>query len=108
MQDLAGFWAAVGEFFDIRISGTSEGVLDDAPMPATRWFRGARLNYAEHALRVGAPADVAVISVSEEGTTTRLGPICAARSVPCRRGCAARASRPGTGWPATCPTPSTA
>ncbi|MFF9765189.1 acetoacetate--CoA ligase [Streptomyces sp. NPDC014636] len=70
VQDLAGFWAAVGEFFDIRISGTSEWVLDDAPMPATRWFRGARLNYAEHALRVGAPADVAVISVSEEGTPT--------------------------------------
>uniref|UniRef100_A0AAU1M2H8 Acetoacetate--CoA ligase n=1 Tax=Streptomyces sp. NBC_00148 TaxID=2903626 RepID=A0AAU1M2H8_9ACTN len=70
VEDLPGFWTAVGEFFDIRVSGTPECVLDDAPMPATRWFPGARLNYAEHALRTGAPATTAVISVDENGTTT--------------------------------------
>ncbi|MFB6770702.1 acetoacetate--CoA ligase [Streptomyces sp. NPDC056337] len=69
-QDLAGFWAAVGEFFDVRTSGAWEQVLDDAPMPTTRWFPGACLNYAEHALRSGADQDTALISVTEDGTTT--------------------------------------
>ncbi|MFD7691601.1 acetoacetate--CoA ligase [Streptomyces sp. NPDC059781] len=71
VQDLPGFWSAVGEFFDIRTSGTWECVLDDAPMPTTRWFPGARLNYAEHALRTGDSRDTALISVGEDGTTTR-------------------------------------
>ncbi|MEU6292254.1 acetoacetate--CoA ligase [Streptomyces sp. NPDC046988] len=69
-QDLAGFWAAVGEFFDVRTTGAWEQVLDDAPMPTTRWFPGAHLNYAEHALRSGADEDTALISVTEDGTTT--------------------------------------
>lgn len=70
VQDLPGFWSAVGEFFDLRTSGKWECVLDDAPMPTTRWFPGARLNYTEHALRTGDSADTAVISVAEDGTTT--------------------------------------
>jgi acetoacetyl-CoA synthetase len=69
-QDLAGFWAAVVEFFDIRTTGGWEHVLDDAPMPATRWFAGARLNYAEHALRSGESDATAVISVSQDGLTS--------------------------------------
>ncbi|WP_411074925.1 acetoacetate--CoA ligase [Streptomyces sp. cmx-4-7] len=69
IQDLAGFWAAVGEFFQVRATGAWERVLDDAPMPTTRWFPGAHLNYAEHALRSGAAADTALISVGEDGTT---------------------------------------
>lgn len=72
-QDLSGFWAAVAEFFDLRMTGSRETVLDDAPMPGTRWFPGARLNYAEHALRHGegdAGAETAVISVGEDGATS--------------------------------------
>ncbi|MEU3296995.1 acetoacetate--CoA ligase [Streptomyces longwoodensis] len=69
VQDLPGFWSAVAEFFDIRTSGAWERVLDDAPMPSTRWLPGARLNYAEHALRTGDSRDTAVISVGEDGTT---------------------------------------
>lgn len=71
VQDLPGFWAAIGEYFDIRWTGTWEQVLDDAPMPAARWFPGAHLNYAEHALRHGDDTDLAVVSVGEDGTTTR-------------------------------------
>jgi acetoacetyl-CoA synthetase len=36
-------------------------------MPGARWFAGARLNYAEHALRAGAGDDVAVVEHDEEG-----------------------------------------
>lgn len=70
VRDLAGFWAAVVEFFDLDLGDRWECVLDDAPMPATRWFPGARVNYAEHALRTGDPTATAVISVGEDGTTT--------------------------------------
>lgn len=70
VDDLPGFWTAVSEFFDVRTTGTWDRVLDDAPMPATRWFPGARLNYAEHALRTDNPDGTAVISVDESGTTT--------------------------------------
>ncbi|MFD0019917.1 acetoacetate--CoA ligase [Streptomyces sp. NPDC058382] len=70
VQDLAAFWSAVWDFFGIRSSGCHDRVLDDAPMPATRWFTGARLNYAEHALRVDDPGP-AIISVGEDGAATR-------------------------------------
>ncbi|GJF30579.1 acetoacetate-CoA ligase [Kitasatospora sp. NE20-6] len=69
VQDLAGFWSAVWDFFDIRSDTPYERVLDDAPMPATRWFPGTRLNYAEHALRGDDDSEPAVISEGEDGTT---------------------------------------
>ncbi|MFD5722744.1 acetoacetate--CoA ligase [Streptomyces sp. NPDC127036] len=70
VDDLPGFWTAVSAFFDIRLGGAWHQILDNAAMPATRWFPGARLNYAEHALRMGDPNDTAVISVDESGATS--------------------------------------
>jgi acetoacetyl-CoA synthetase len=52
-HDLERFWQAVTEWFDVRFSTPPERVLADEAMPGTRWFPGARLNYAEHALRFG-------------------------------------------------------
>ncbi|MFE7577260.1 acetoacetate--CoA ligase [Streptomyces sp. NPDC057521] len=69
VEDLPGFWSAVGEFFSLRITGTWDRVIDDTPMPGTRWFSGARLNYAEHALRPGEPDEVALIAADESGAT---------------------------------------
>ncbi|MGZ7084805.1 MAG: acetoacetate--CoA ligase [Ilumatobacteraceae bacterium] len=51
VDDLAGFWAAVWDFFDVRGSRPYSQVLDSPAMPGTRWFVDARLNYAEHILR---------------------------------------------------------
>lgn len=50
IHDLEGFWAAVWEFFGVRASVSYTRVLSGREMPGTRWFEGARLNYAEHAL----------------------------------------------------------
>ena len=47
------FWTAVTQWFDVRFSIPPDAVLADAAMPGARWFPGARLNYAEHALRHG-------------------------------------------------------
>jgi acetoacetyl-CoA synthetase len=69
-QDLSGFWATLADFFGLRMTGSWATVLDDTPMPGARWFPGARLNYAEHALRHGEGAGTAVISVGEDGTTS--------------------------------------
>ncbi|PGH51638.1 acetoacetate--CoA ligase [Streptomyces sp. Ru87] len=63
VEDLPRFWQAVAEWFDVRFSAPYETVLADRSMPGARWFPGATLNYAEHALRAaedparaGAPA----------------------------------------------------
>ncbi|HEY0520568.1 MAG TPA: acetoacetate--CoA ligase [Ilumatobacteraceae bacterium] len=51
VDDVAAFWAAVWEFFDVHTSTPCSVVLDSPKMPGTKWFVGARLNYAEHILR---------------------------------------------------------
>ncbi len=64
VDDLEGFWSAVWEHFDIAASAQPIEVLSSRAMPGARWFVGARLNYAEHALRdvahaAGRPAIIA-------------------------------------------------
>ncbi len=51
VEDLEGCWTAVWDFFDVIAHEPYEQVLADPKMPAPSWFPGARLNYAEHALR---------------------------------------------------------
>ena len=51
VDDLEGFWSAVWEYFDVRTSTPPTQVLSSTSMPGARWFEGATLNYAEHALR---------------------------------------------------------
>ncbi|MEU0313363.1 acetoacetate--CoA ligase [Nocardioides sp. NPDC006273] len=50
VTDLDGFWSAVWEFFGVRSHAAYDGVLASREMPGARWFPGALLNYAEHAL----------------------------------------------------------
>jgi len=50
--NLSDFWAAVWDFVGIKHSKRYERVLDDdRRMPGTKWFSGARLNFAENLLR---------------------------------------------------------
>ena len=46
VDDLEGFWRAVGEFYDLGLDAAR--VLGRREMPGAEWFPGARLNYAEH------------------------------------------------------------
>jgi acetoacetyl-CoA synthetase len=61
------FWASVWDFFAIESETPYERVRTADPMPRTRWFPGARVNYAEHVLRNAAsrPGAVAVDHRSE-------------------------------------------
>jgi acetoacetyl-CoA synthetase len=75
VDELETFWQAVTEFFDVRFSTPYERVLGSRAMPGARWFPGATLNYAEHALRATAtrpdePALVHVDETHEPRTTT--------------------------------------
>ena len=71
VDDLAGFWAAVWQYFAVQSSTPYQQVLVDATMPGTEWFRGAQLNYAEHALRWQGDA-CAVVSLSQSRARVEL------------------------------------
>ena len=64
----SAFWWAVWEFFGVRGHAHPTEALADASMPGAVWFPGARLNYAEHALRHREDArshELAVIARSQ-------------------------------------------
>ncbi len=65
VDELEAFWASVWDFCEVRASAPYERVLADRRMPGTRWFPGARLNYAENLLLGHDPEDVAVWHASE-------------------------------------------
>ncbi len=76
VQEPAGFWRAVWEFFDIRAStgpGPGDaGVLAEATMPEARWFPGVQLNYVDQVLRHSQRRGAAVIGIDEDGTLTQI------------------------------------
>jgi acetoacetyl-CoA synthetase len=51
VEDLEGFWSAVWDHYGVEASVPYERVLSGRAMPGARWFEGARLSYAHHALR---------------------------------------------------------
>lgn len=66
VTDLDGFWSAVWEFFGVRAHAPYDTVLATREMPGARWFPGATLNYAEHALGTDKDLDrVAVLGRSQ-------------------------------------------
>ncbi|MFI6341281.1 acetoacetate--CoA ligase [Streptomyces sp. NPDC050535] len=67
VTDLEGFWGAVWEYFDVDADTPYEKVLAEERMPGARWFTGATLNYAHHALRGLASDEPAIIALDETG-----------------------------------------
>jgi acetoacetyl-CoA synthetase len=65
VTDLEGFWQAVWDYSGIDASASPERVLGRRAMPGAEWFPGARLNYAQHALRRELPGEPALYHVSE-------------------------------------------
>ncbi len=75
VADLAAFWGAFADFAGVRFHTAPQRVLPDESMPGTRWFPGATLNYAEHALAPGpgkGDDDPAVIFRREDGVRDEL------------------------------------
>jgi acetoacetyl-CoA synthetase len=63
--DLAGFWQSIWDYYGVTAHEPPSGVLASAEMPGARWFPGARLNFAEHLLRQGEDAEVAIFARSQ-------------------------------------------
>ncbi len=67
VEDLAGFWEAIWNYFDVIGHSPYQHVLEGDQMPGVRWFPGATLNYAEHVLRAGglSPTDTVLVARSQ-------------------------------------------
>ncbi len=72
VDDLAAFWKALASFCDIRFSTAASEVLShpDDIMDAG-WFRGSRINYAEHLLR-HVDNRPAIVFCGEDGKRSEL------------------------------------
>lgn len=68
--ETSAFWEAIWEYFGIR-SPTSFTSVFEGSMTDQRWFSGATLNYAEHAL-ASAGQDDALICCEESGEVSRI------------------------------------
>ncbi len=64
IRDLSGFWTAVWDYFDVCSSEPPRSIVSGVDIATTRWFDGALLNYAEHAL-LGEGPGPAIIGCSD-------------------------------------------
>ncbi|WP_235589464.1 acetoacetate--CoA ligase [Sphingobium sp. MI1205] len=68
VDDPAAFWAALWDYFEILSDEPYDAVMSGPDMISTRWFAGAKINYAEHVLRYeveAKPDEVALHHSSE-------------------------------------------
>ncbi len=62
VDDLGGFWQSVWDHFAVESATDPGPALATSEMPGARWFPDARLNWAEHCLRLtGRPDDEPVV-----------------------------------------------
>lgn len=71
VADVDRFWVSVVDYYEVAFSARWSHVRTADPMPHTRWFTGARLNWAQHMLRNGADGATALVCVQEGGRPAR-------------------------------------
>ncbi|WP_028478556.1 acetoacetate--CoA ligase [Nocardia sp. CNY236] len=70
VTDLAGFWRAVWDYFDLGpVAGE---VLTGTDMPGAHWFPGTRLNYVDQVIRHLRTDRPAIVAVGEDGPIREL------------------------------------
>jgi acetoacetyl-CoA synthetase len=67
VADVAWFWDAVWNFFDIGATTPPDEVLASSEMPGTQWFPGAMLNYVGEVFRHATAERPAMAVVGEDG-----------------------------------------
>jgi acetoacetyl-CoA synthetase len=72
VDNIEEFWETLWEYFDIQHDGHFSNVVSNDPMPHTRWFHGARLNYAEHVFRKRSDSRPAIIFRSENSGVQKI------------------------------------
>jgi acetoacetyl-CoA synthetase len=64
VTDLDGFWRSIWDHFSLESRTPVATALADPVMPGARWFPGAEVNYAAHALR-SEPLGPALVGLSQ-------------------------------------------
>ncbi|TCK00098.1 acetoacetate--CoA ligase [Nocardia alba] len=64
VDDIAGFWQAVWDYFEL--GATAGEVLGSQEMPGARWFPGTRLNYVDQIIRMAQFGRPAVVALHED------------------------------------------
>jgi acetoacetyl-CoA synthetase len=70
VKNPADFWKSISDYFEVKYHFGPEEIMSGDPMPYTRWFDGATLNYAEHIFRQKTDDRPAILFASEEQPTT--------------------------------------
>ncbi len=66
VENVEEFWQSIWDYFDVVHDGRYSKVLSSRQMPGAEWFKGTRLNFAEHILRT-RQAGPALIARAEDG-----------------------------------------
>lgn len=72
VADPDAFWRSIWDCFGVLHSGTFERALDSLEMPGAGWFRGTRVNFAEHIFRDRDPEATAVLAAAEGRSLTEV------------------------------------
>ena len=81
VEDVDRFWGSIIDYYEVEFSAPWMQVRTADPMPHARWFGGARLNWAQHALRRGAGDATALVCVQEGGPAREITRAALRRSV---------------------------
>ena len=68
----SAFWGSIWAHFGVRSSAEPGPALADAHMPGARWFPGARLNWAEHCLRLDRRGGDETVVIARSQSRDRL------------------------------------
>ncbi len=69
VSDVAWFWDAVWEFFDVQSATPADKVVTGMEMPGAQWFPGATLNYVDQVFRHCVDDRPAIVVAGEDGST---------------------------------------
>ncbi|MCC7246759.1 MAG: acetoacetate--CoA ligase [Saprospiraceae bacterium] len=72
VDHLEDFWQSLWNYFDIIGHGNTEKVLSGREMPDFQWFKGQKINYAEHIFRKKSAQQPAIIFQSEQHSQTTI------------------------------------
>jgi acetoacetyl-CoA synthetase len=73
VANLGQFWEAIWDSGGVLSSSDYTSALSDTRMPGAKWFEGATLNYAEHALRTNTSVGPAIVHIDETGERREIG-----------------------------------
>src|SRR5688572_2485160 len=72
IDDLDAFWQSVWDHFGVRSSVAPGTAMADDRMPGARWFTDARMNWAQHCLRLDGRRDEDNVIVARSQTRDRV------------------------------------